>query len=418
MYELLSGIRLVEGASFVAAPSCALHLQQMGAEVIRFDTIGGGPDFRRWPKAPNGSSYYWEGLNKGKKSVAINLSSTEGRELAVALAAAVGLFVTNYPAEGFLSHQALLARRADMITVRVMGWADGANALDYTVNSAIGLPYITGPAELGDAPVNHVLPAWDLTTGLYAAFALLAAERQRAATGRGIEVRVPLGDIAIATLGNIGQLAEVGVSGKDRERLGNDLFGAYGRDFETRDKRRVMVTAISGRQWSGLLKALDIGAPVSALEAKEGISFARDEGARFKHRHALNAIVGAAIASRDYADLAAAFQADGVTWGPFRTLSQALRDDPRLSEANPILSRVEHVSGATYLTPGAPATIPQRERLPAVRAPYLGEHTEEVLADLLGLSGSAIGRLVDREIVAVADRRAQDATNRLARADH
>lgn len=61
MYELLKGLRVVEGAAFIAGPSCGLHLAQMGAEVIRFDAIGGGPDYRRWPVAPSGDSLYWEG---------------------------------------------------------------------------------------------------------------------------------------------------------------------------------------------------------------------------------------------------------------------------------------------------------------------------------------------------------------------
>src|SRR3546814_2443063 len=86
MYDLLNGLRVVEGAAFVAAPTCGLYLAQMGAEVIRFDAIGGGPDFRRWPLADNGASLYWEGLNKGKKSVAIDLASPTGREIAQRLA--------------------------------------------------------------------------------------------------------------------------------------------------------------------------------------------------------------------------------------------------------------------------------------------------------------------------------------------
>src|SRR5688500_4622079 len=101
MYGLLQGVRVIEGASFVAAPSCGLHLLQMGAEVIRFDMIGGGPDFNRWPRSANGASFYWEGLNKGKKSIAIDLAQPEGRELALALVTApgegAGLLVTNYP---------------------------------------------------------------------------------------------------------------------------------------------------------------------------------------------------------------------------------------------------------------------------------------------------------------------------------
>src|SRR5690348_2030464 len=149
MYELLKGLRVVEGAAFVAGPSAALYLAQMGAEVIRFDNIGGGPDFRRWPLADNGMSLYWEGLNKAKKSVALDLSRPDGREIAQRLAAAPGedggLFVTNFPADGFLSHDRLAQLRADLVCVRVMGWADGSQGMDYTINAALGLPQMTGP---------------------------------------------------------------------------------------------------------------------------------------------------------------------------------------------------------------------------------------------------------------------------------
>ena len=123
MYELLKGMRIVEGASFVAAPLCGLTFVQLGADVIRFDPVRGGPDYRRWPVAPNGASYYWEGLNKGKRSVALDLTSEEGRELAIALATAngddSGYFVTNYPAKSFLAHELLAERRPDLITIRI-----------------------------------------------------------------------------------------------------------------------------------------------------------------------------------------------------------------------------------------------------------------------------------------------------------
>ena len=86
MYRLLAGLRIIEASSFVASPSAGLYLAQMGAEVIRVDSIGGGPDFHRWPKSREGASFYWEGLNKGKKSVALDLSGAEGRELLARLA--------------------------------------------------------------------------------------------------------------------------------------------------------------------------------------------------------------------------------------------------------------------------------------------------------------------------------------------
>src|SRR5215475_3135716 len=177
MYGLLNGLRVVDCSAFVAGPTCGLYLAQMGAEVIRIDTKGGGPDFRRWPLAESGDSLYWEGLNKAKKSVVIDLARPEGRELAQRLAAAPGeeggVFVTNFPVEGFLSYEKLSALRPDLICARVMGWADGGPAVDYTVNSAVGVPMLNGfPEE--DRPVNNVLPAWDLLTGAYAAFALVS----------------------------------------------------------------------------------------------------------------------------------------------------------------------------------------------------------------------------------------------------
>ncbi|HMP62718.1 MAG TPA: CoA transferase, partial [Phenylobacterium sp.] len=138
MYDLLKGLTVVEGSAFIAGPTCGLYLAQLGARVIRFDNIGGGPDFRRWPLAPGGASLYWEGLNKGKQSVAFDLSRPKGRELAQRLAASpgpdAGLFVTNFPAAGFLSYDALRVLRQDLICVRVMGWADEGLGVDYTIN--------------------------------------------------------------------------------------------------------------------------------------------------------------------------------------------------------------------------------------------------------------------------------------------
>ncbi|KEQ55454.1 CoA transferase [Sphingobium chlorophenolicum] len=402
MYELLKGLRVVEGAAFIAGPSCGLHLAQMGAEVIRFDAIGGGPDYRRWPVAPGGDSLYWEGLNKGKKSIAIDLGRPEGRELAVALATApgdnAGLFLTNYPVKGFLSHEALAAKRADIISVRVMGWADGSPAVDYTINAAVGVPQMTGPAD-DERPVNHVLPAWDLLGGAYAAFAMTSALLRRRISGEGAEIRVPLSDLAASSLSHLGSVAEV-LSAGDRPRMGNDLFGAFGRDFVTADGRRLIVVAITPRQWSGLLKTLDLGDAVGAVEADLGVSFARDEGVRFTHRARLFPLFEAAFASRSAEALKPAFDAGGVTWGEYRTLHQAVTTDPRLFTANPLFETLTHPSGLSYPTSGPAGTLANEARGPVASAPKLGQHTDEVLAAVLGLDSGAIGRLHDEGLVA------------------
>jgi 2-methylfumaryl-CoA isomerase len=405
MYQLLTGLRIVECASFIAAPSCALHMQQFGAEVIRIDPVGGGPDFRRWPLSPEGRSFYWEGLNKGKRSVAIDLSRPEGRALATDLITAPGegggMFVTNFPHNGFLAHARLRALRADLITVRVTGWGDGSSALDYTVNAAIGVPYMTGPAETPEQPVNHVLPAWDLLTGAYAAFAAVSAERQRRLTGLGQELTVPLSDMALASLGHMGQIAEV-LNGGDRPRMGNALYGAFGRDFTTRDGKRVMVVAITARQWSGLLEALQLQHAMAELEKVLKVSFALDEGVRFTHRDMLFPIFEHAIGACTLAQLQGRFDPNGVCWGPYRTLSRGLAEDPHLSLDRPLFNLLDHPSGHRYPAPGAAATLDGVSRGPVVRAPHLGEHTEQVLAEVLSMSAAQIGALHDAGIMAGA----------------
>jgi len=401
-YCLLEGMRVVEGAAFIAGPSCGLYLAQMGAEVIRFDNIGGGPDFRRWPLASNGASLYWEGLNKGKKSVAIDMSSPQGRELAVALASAPGedggLFVTNFPVDGFLSYSALSARRKDLICLRVMGWPDGKTAVDYTVNAAMGLPLMTGPIS-DPRPVNHVLPAWDLLTGAYAAFALLAADRARQKSGQGQEIRLPLSDVAASTLSHLGQVAEVLNAGADRPRMGNDLFGAFGRDFATRDGR-IIVVAITPRQWRDLVSLLGLVDPIAAIEAELGVSFVADEGVRFIHRARLFPLFEAAFAGMDTASLKAQFDARGVCWSPYRTLGEALADSDGAFVGNPVFEDLLQPSGIHYPAAGSAATLSDMPREHLAPAPRLGENTDEVLSGLLGLGDAEIARLHDQGVIA------------------
>ena len=399
MYELLKGMTIVEGAAFIAGPSCGLYLAQMGAQVIRFDSIGGGPDFGRWPLGENGSSLYWDGLNKGKKSVAIALDRPEGRALAQRLAvSADGLFVTNHPVEGFLSYEKLSGLRPDLICLRVMGWADGTPAVDYTINAAVGVPTMTGHPD--DArPVNHVIPAWDLVAGAYGAFSILAAERDRRSSGKGRELRLALSDLAATTLANLGQVAEVMASGHDRPRMGNDLFGAFGRDFPIAGGERLMIVAITPRQWSALVKTLGIDAAVASIEREFGASFV-DEGPRFTHRDRLFPLVAEAVRQRTLQDLGPAFDVAGVCWSRYQSLSQACTQDARLFSANPIFSSVEHPRTGRYSTPGAAVRIAQDPRREAVPAATVGAHTDEMLSSLLNLSATEIGRLHDAGVVA------------------
>ena len=398
MYPLLSGLSVIEASSFVASPSAGLYLAQMGAEVIRVDQIGGGPDFNRWPKAENGASLYWENLNRAKKSVALDLTKPAGRELLQELAAKTGQLITNFPVESFLAHDKLTAKRADMVTVRVMGMADGGPALDYTVNAAVGFPDLTGT---GPEPVNHVLAAWDLLTGAYAAFGLMTALHHRTATGLGQEVRIPLSDVAIGTVANLGMLAEVLHSGDNRARMGNTVYGAFGRDFLTKDGIRLMIMAITAKQWIGLVKVLNIASEVATIEQKRGITLTKDEGQRFIHRDVLFPLVEAKVAGWLYNDLKAALDGVGGCYGAYQTMKEAAHD-PVLVGNNPMFANSANPSGLAYPAAGSLATIPQLERGAPRHAPHLGAHTDETLETLLGLSLGQIATLHDQGLIAQA----------------
>lgn len=399
---VLTGLRVVEGSAFVAAPLGGMTLAQLGADVIRFDQVGGGLDHHRWPLAPGGQSLFWAGLNKGKRSIELDLRSPEGRELAAALITApgddAGIFLTNFPARGWMTYDALRARRDDLIMVALTGNPDGTSEVDYTVNPATGFPIATGPRNLAE-PLNSVLPAWDIAMGTLAAVGLLAAERHRRRTGEGQRVGVSLSDVAFAMVGNLGRIAEAQLGGHDQRKDGNYLYGAFGHDFETRDGRRIMVVALTARQWRALTEVTGIGEACAGVERATGHDLGTEAG-RFAARDLIAALLRPWFERHDLATIRERFAGTGVSWGPYQTFRQLVTEDPRVSTANPMFSEVEQPGVGRYLMPASPLDFGGVERVPARPAPRLGEHTEEILAETLRLGASEIGRLFDAGIVA------------------
>jgi 2-methylfumaryl-CoA isomerase len=401
---ILHGMRIVEGSAFVAAPLGGMAMAQLGADVIRFDPIGGGLDRTRWPVTADGQSLFWAGLNKGKRSVQVDIRSDEGRELVEALITApgpeAGLFLTNFPARGFLEYERLRERRADLIMVNIVGNADGSSAVDYTVNPATGFPWATGPRNLS-VPFNHLLPAWDAITGMLATTSLLAAERGRSRTGEGQRVQVALSDVAFWMVGNLGKIAEVKINRHERVKDGNYLYGAFGRDFLTRDGRRVMIVALTLRQWRNLVKATGLGEAFDTIAKLMGVDLEEESG-RFAAREVIGATLKPWVLARTLEEVRETFDGHDVSWGPYQTFTQLVEEDPRLSTHGPMFQEVEQPGIGTYAMPASPLDFSNAERLPPMRAPMLGEHTEEVLAGVLGLSDAEIGRLNDRGVVAGA----------------
>lgn len=402
MTGILSGMRVVEGSAFVAIPLAGMTLAQMGADVIRFDRLEGGLDAGRWPVTRDGRSLFWAGMNKGKRSVAVNMKSERGRELVTQIVTApgddAGLFLTNLRVRGWMDHETLSMFRPDLIMVTLMGDRHGRPAVDYTVNPALGFPMATGPEGASD-PVAHVLPAWDCIAGHLAVSSLLAAERHRLKTGSGQDVVLTLKDVAAAMLGHLGIIGEVAVNGTDRGKSGNSLYGAYGQDFVCADGRRLMVIGLTDRQWRGLVKVTGTGEAIAALESELGTDL-RDEGARWQARKAITAVLEPWFAARDADTIGRLFDEAGVTWSEFRSFKQAVENDPDLSPENPIFKMVTQPGVGTYPVPGSPVTFSATERTEPAPAPTLGADTEAVLGDVARLPDHEIGALFDAGVVA------------------
>ncbi|RMI28851.1 CoA transferase [Nocardia stercoris] len=395
----LTGLRVVEFASFVAGPSAGMTLAQLGAEVIRIDPAGGAADFHRWPVSQRtGASLYWASLNRGKRSVEIDVRTERGRELVLALSTApgdhAGLVVDNAVGRPWFSYDALAARRGDVIKVHIGGRSDGGPAVDYTVNTEVGVTDLTGPADTR-TPVNHVLPAWDLLAGTTATTALLAALHRRRTTGHGSDLRIALADVALAGVANLGWFSEVRERG-DRPRHGNFVYGSFGADFRTGDDERVMVVALTPRQWQALCEATGTAKVVAALSDAVGADF-DDEAARYTHRETLAAIMRPWFAARTIDEAAEALTTTGVLWSRYRTMSDVVTDF-EAGIASPVLTELDQPG----IGPVVSARNPIRDSSeygPVAPAAALGADTDAVLAETLGLTDAELGALHDSGII-------------------
>lgn len=377
-FRPLAGVRIVEISSFVAVPLAGMTLAALGAEVVRIDPAGGAADYRRWPLAGTGQSIYWAGLNKGKRSMTVDMRSPEDQDLVARLIAAAGVFITNATGRQWHSDETLRARRPDLIHLEVVGRGDGATGVDYTVNAATGFPLVTGPAD-HDGPVNHVLPAWDVSCGLYAVVSVLAALRRRDATGAGASIRLPLDDVALATAANLGFLTEVMVTGAQRPRLGNAVFGQYGQDFTSSDGVGFMVVALTPRHFRDLTELTGTTVAVAAAADALGADFT-DEGQRYTHRDVLGGLFGAWFRRHTAEQVAAGLAGTSVLWERYQSFAEVV-ESPRVQH-NPLFGLLDQPGIGGYLAPGLPMAVDGAHGAPAP-APDLGADTDAVPAEWL-----------------------------------
>jgi 2-methylfumaryl-CoA isomerase len=247
--------------------------------------------------------------------------------------------------------------------------------VDYTVNAAIGFPLATGD-EATAGPVNHVLPAWDVACGLYAAIGILAAERHRRRTGAGRAITLPLADVALAVTGHLGFLAE-GQAGGGRPRIGNHLYGGFGRDFRTKSGDSVLVVTLTARHYADLARVTGRAGPLAAVERALGADFTRDSD-RFAHREVIAALLAPWFGEHTTDEVAAALGGTSVLWERYRTFAELAADAATL--ANPLVARIDQPGIGRILATGTPLAQVGTTQTPAP-APALGADTEAVLRE-------------------------------------
>ena len=389
----LAGVLVVDASRILAGPYAAMLLGDLGANVIKIEEPGRGDDTRCWgpPFAATGESAYYLAVNRSKRGIAIDLRREAGRDVLDALLSRADVLIENFKVstrEAFeLSPEATRVRFPRLVHAAISGFgATGSFAArpgyDNVVQAASGLMSITGPVD--GPPYKVGVAVADLATGMQAAVAILAALRHRDATGEGQFIDVSLFDAALGLLANVASSALL--SGEPAERWGNAHPSIV--PYETIDAAdgRLMLAVGNDAQFRALCGVL--------LEPgwAEDSRFATNP-ARVTHREALLPMLRERFARKTVTEWIASLEAAGIPAGPVRTVSEALACAETVERG-----MVVSVGGVPTVAP-----VPKLNKTPARATPAprrVGEHTDAVLAELLGYDAPRIAAL--RESGAIA----------------
>jgi crotonobetainyl-CoA:carnitine CoA-transferase CaiB-like acyl-CoA transferase len=387
----LAGVRVVDLSRVLAGPYATMTLADLGADVVKIEHPAGGDETRTWgPPFVGGESAYFLSVNRGKRSVALDLKDPEGRELALELCAGADVVIENFRPGGAarlgLDYKAVRERRPGVVYCTISGF--GARAprdragYDFTVQAESGLMAITGEPD-GEAMKVGVAIV-DVLAGLNAATAILAALRRRDLTGEGDLVDVSLLDSAFAALVNVG--ANALLTGAEPLRYGNahPSIVPY-QPFRAADGWIVVAAANDGL-YARLCTA--IGRPDLAADAR----YATNE-ARVLNREPLIAELQMVFAGRVTEDWEGLLLAAGVPAGKIRGVGEALRAGQARTW------RVDHPTAGTVELVGPPFELESATLGGLAPPPLLGQHTAEVLREL-GVDDERLASLEERGVIA------------------
>jgi glutaryl-CoA transferase len=397
----LTGVRIIDLSRVLAGPWATQSLADLGAEVIKIERPGTGDDTRSFAPfvsegASAGESIYFLSTNRGKKSVTIDLAQREGQELVRRLADWADVLVENYKvgnlAKFKLDYESLSARNPRLIYCSITGFGQtGPNSsragYDLVIQAMGGLMSITGEAE--KEPMKSGVAIADILTGLYATQAILAALYERATSGRGQYIDLALLDVQIATLANLG--AEYLMTGAVPKRHGN----AHGsivpyQAFATSDGR-IIVAVANDAQFARLAQI--VGMPELAADVRYAAN-----ADRVRNRVPLLEKLSERFRARASAAWIAELDREGIPAGPINDLDGVF-SDPQVSARDLLVDFSQQSGGRSARLVKSPVRLSRTAAEHKVPPPRLGEHTDEILANVLKMQPDEILRLRTKRIV-------------------
>ncbi|KAA0680836.1 CaiB/BaiF CoA transferase family protein [Azospirillum brasilense] len=396
----LSHVRVLELSRVLAGPWAAQTLADLGADVIKVERPGAGDDTRAWgPPWAGEESAYFLSTNRGKRSITIDFERPEGQELVRKLAAQADVVIENFKVGGLvkygLDYDSLKAINPGLVYCSITGFGqDGPYAkragYDFMIQGMGGLMSITGQpdAEAGGGPVKVGVAVTDVFTGLYATIGVLGALAHRDRTGEGQWVNLALLDVQVAVLAN--QAMNYLVGGKAPQRLGNahPNIVPY-QAFATRDGHIILAVGNDG-QFAKFCQVA--GRPELAQDPRYATN-----PARVANRKELVPILELLLEQRTSRDWLSALEAVGVPCGPINDVSQVFAD-PHV-QARHIHQDLPHPTAGTVPTVASPIRYSATPIEHTVAPPTLGQHTDAVLEEALGLCAADIAALREKGVV-------------------
>ncbi len=400
MAKPLDGIKVLDFSRVLAGPFCTTALAEMGADVVKIERPGSGDEARRWEPFVGGEvdpekSAYFYTFNRQKRSMTLNLKAPEGLEIAKRMAREADVVIENLMPGGMakfgLGYEDLKADNPSLVYLSNTGFGQTgpySNRKGYdTIFQAMGgVMSLTG--EYGGGPVKVGTPVADLTAGLWGLIGILSGLAGRQNSGHGCYVDLSMYDVQVSLLSMAA--ATYFTSGEILPRSGTERIGRVPTSgFECQGGRWLQISA-SDQHWEALCRVLGL----DDLWANEPL---RDNNVRVKRREEVYGILRPAILKWDRDELLAAFEAADVPSGPINHVDEIM-DDPH-TKARDLVQEFVHPVAGKFPALRQPLRYKDYDNPDVGRPPMLGEHTEEVLAEWLGLDADAVAALREKGAV-------------------